>query len=126
MTTSIRLNPAIESRLSHLAKTTGRSKAFYLRELIARGLDDLEDRYRALDVMERVRKGEVKVSSASQVSQRLGFCSDLVPVADAQRSKQSTGILALRGTGKGLWGKSPNASLGVLRDEWSEAREPKL
>ncbi|MDD5296542.1 MAG: ribbon-helix-helix protein, CopG family [Rhodocyclaceae bacterium] len=47
MPTSIRLAPDIEQRLDALAKQTGRSKAYYLRELIERGLGDMEDRYLA-------------------------------------------------------------------------------
>ncbi len=40
MATSIRLTPEIEQRLDTLASKTGRSKAFYLREIIENGLDD--------------------------------------------------------------------------------------
>lgn len=43
MPTSVRLDPAVKARLENLARVTGRSKAFYLRELIEQGLDDLED-----------------------------------------------------------------------------------
>ena len=42
MPTSIRLAPETERRLGVLASRTGRTKAFYLRELIERGLDDME------------------------------------------------------------------------------------
>ena len=42
MATSIRLDPAIEQRLERLAVKTGRSKAYYLRELVTQGLDDLD------------------------------------------------------------------------------------
>jgi RHH-type rel operon transcriptional repressor/antitoxin RelB len=42
MPTSVRLYPAVEARLESLSRVTGRSKAFYLRELINQGLDDLE------------------------------------------------------------------------------------
>jgi RHH-type rel operon transcriptional repressor/antitoxin RelB len=73
MTTSIRLDPAIESRLGQLASTTGRTKAFYLRELIMNGIDDLEDYYRATVVMERVRSGKEAVYSSAQVRQHLGL-----------------------------------------------------
>ena len=45
MATSIRLAPEIEQRLDFLASQTGRTKAFYLRELIERGLEDMEDYY---------------------------------------------------------------------------------
>ena len=43
MAASIRLDPAVERRLDRLAAQTGRSKAYYLRELISNGLEDLED-----------------------------------------------------------------------------------
>ena len=73
MATSIRLNPVIEQRLDHLASQTGRTKAYYLRELVTNGLDDLEDYYLAAVTMERVRKGEEKVYSAEQVRDDLGL-----------------------------------------------------
>lgn len=73
MATSIRLDPLIEQRLDQLAAKTGRTKAYYLRELIANGLDDLEDYYLATATMERVRKGEEKVNSAAQVKKELGL-----------------------------------------------------
>ena len=58
MATSIRLSPEIEHRLAVLASQTGRTKAFYLRELIQRGLEDLEDYYLGLDALEKVRGGK--------------------------------------------------------------------
>ena len=71
MATSIRLDPAIEQRLDYLAAQTGRTKAYYLRELVTNGLDDLEDYYLAAATMERVRKGEEKVYSAAQLRKDL-------------------------------------------------------
>ena len=73
MATSIRLDPAVEQRLDHLAAQTGRTKAYYLRELISNGLEDLEDYYLAAATMERVRKGEEKVYPAEQVRKDLGL-----------------------------------------------------
>ena len=73
MATSIRLDPAVEQRLQHLAAQTGRTKAYYLRKLVTSGLDDLEDDYLAAATMERVRKGEEKVYSAEQVRKDLGL-----------------------------------------------------
>lgn len=71
MTTSIRLDPAIEKRLMHLATQTGRSKTYYLRELVMKGLDDLEDFYLADATMERVRKGDEKTFTSAQVRSEL-------------------------------------------------------
>lgn len=73
MATSIRIAPEMERRLDFLAAQTGRTKAFYLRELIERGLEDLEDYYLAADVLERVRKGEEEVFSAADVRKSLGL-----------------------------------------------------
>lgn len=73
MPTSIRLPPELEQRLNRLAAITGRSKAFYLREMIEQGLDDLEDYYLASEVMERVRKGQESLYSALDVRKDLGL-----------------------------------------------------
>jgi RHH-type transcriptional regulator, rel operon repressor / antitoxin RelB len=73
MATSIRLDAATERRLEQLAARTGRTKAYYLRELVSNGLDDLEDYYLAAASMERVRKGEEKVYSAERVRTDLGL-----------------------------------------------------
>ncbi len=73
MPTSIRLDPAIEQRLDHLATATGRTKAYYLRELVAKGLDDLEDYYLADATMARVRAGTERVFTLDEVEQDLGL-----------------------------------------------------
>ncbi|MBS3951680.1 DUF6290 family protein [Methylicorpusculum oleiharenae] len=73
MATSIRLSAEIEKRLDYLAGQTGRTKAFYLREIIEKGLDDMEDYYLATDVLERVRKGEERVYSLDEVENALGL-----------------------------------------------------
>lgn len=73
MATSIRLAPETERRLDFLASRTGRTKAFYLREIIERGLDDMEDYYLAAEVLERVRQGREKVHSAAAVRRDLGL-----------------------------------------------------
>ena len=71
MATSIRLETEMEKRLDFLANQTGRTKAFYLRELIARGLEDLEDYYLAADVLERVRKDEEEILSSAELRRSL-------------------------------------------------------
>jgi len=73
MPTSIRLAPETEQRLNFLASQTGRTKAFYLREVIERGLEDMEDYYLAADVLERLRQGKEKVCSSGDVRNALGL-----------------------------------------------------
>lgn len=73
MPTSIRLAAETEERLDFLAAQTGRTKAFYLREVIERGIGEIEDYYLAADVLERLRKGKEKVYSTAQVRKNLGL-----------------------------------------------------
>ena len=73
MATSVQLDPQTERRLDQLAAQTGRTKADYLREIIELGLEDLEDYYRASDVLARVRQGEEQVHSAADVRKDLGL-----------------------------------------------------
>lgn len=73
MATSIRLKPEIEARLDMLAAKTGRTKAYYLREIIESGIEELEDYYLAADVLERIRKGQERVHSAAEVRRDLGL-----------------------------------------------------
>ena len=44
---AVRIPPEIESRLDALAKKTGRTKTFYVREAVCEYLADLEDYYLA-------------------------------------------------------------------------------
>ena len=67
MPTTIRLKPEVESRLDLLAQETGRSKAFYLRQLIEDNLSDLEDIYLAENRLENLRAGKSSTLSADEV-----------------------------------------------------------
>jgi RHH-type rel operon transcriptional repressor/antitoxin RelB len=73
MATSVRLTQEIEQRLDFLASHTGRTKAYYLREIIEQGIEDMEDYYLAADVVERVRKGQEQVHSDADVRKSLGL-----------------------------------------------------
>lgn len=73
MATSIRLEDEIEQRLERLSAETGRTKAFYLRELITRGLEDLEDYYLGVEVLERLRKDEEHTLDIDEVEKDLGL-----------------------------------------------------
>ena len=73
MATSVRLAPEIEHRLDVLAERTGRTKAYYLRMIIEKGLEDMEDYYLAAATMERVRSGEEQVFTFEEVERELGL-----------------------------------------------------
>jgi RHH-type rel operon transcriptional repressor/antitoxin RelB len=73
MTISIQLDADTERRLQALAARTGKTAAFHLQELIAQGMDDLEDLYMAASVMERVKAGKEPIHSSEQVRKNLGL-----------------------------------------------------
>lgn len=70
---AIRLPEEIESRLETLAKRTGRTKTFYVRQAIEQHLEDLEDLYLAERVSKRIRAGKEQTSSLEEVEARLGL-----------------------------------------------------
>ena len=70
---SLRLPKDIEERLDGLAKRTGRTKTFYVRQAIMTHLEDLEDAFQADEIMKRVRTGEESVLSAQEMRKSLGL-----------------------------------------------------
>lgn len=73
MATSIRLAPEIERRLDYLASQSGRTKAYYLREIIEHGIEEMEDYYLAADVVERVHKDQKQVHSSADIMKGPGL-----------------------------------------------------
>jgi RHH-type rel operon transcriptional repressor/antitoxin RelB len=70
---AIRLPQAMEKRLERLARRTGRTKTFYVREAILQHLEDLEDLYLAENTLERVRAGEERTVPLKDVLKRHGL-----------------------------------------------------
>ena len=73
MTTSIQLSPETEKRLNFLAAQTGCSKSSFLREIIDRGLDDIEDYYLSVEVLKHIRSGKECVYTSAEVRRDLGL-----------------------------------------------------
>ena len=70
---AIRLPESIEKRLEKLARRTGRTKTYYVREAILQHLDDLEDMYLAEHVLDRIRDGEENTVALEDVMKRHGL-----------------------------------------------------
>ena len=67
---AIRLPAEVEKRLEKLAKKTGRTKSFYVRQAIMEYLEDLEDFYLA---EERIKSfGEAKSIPIEEIMKRYG------------------------------------------------------
>lgn len=73
MPTSIRLPKDIERRLEAMAEKTGRTKAFFIGEMVVRHIDEMEDYYLAAGVVERLFKGQGRTFTAQEVRQYLGL-----------------------------------------------------
>ncbi len=69
---AIRLPVPIEERLEKLAKRTGRTKTFYVREAILAHLDELEDIYLAERSLARIRRGEEQTIPLQDALRRHG------------------------------------------------------
>jgi RHH-type transcriptional regulator, rel operon repressor / antitoxin RelB len=67
---AIRLPEGIEARLDVLAKETGRTKTFYVREAIIEHLDDLEDIYLAEKRLADIQAGRSKSIPLKDVMKR--------------------------------------------------------
>ncbi|HET7841981.1 MAG TPA: DUF6290 family protein [Terriglobia bacterium] len=70
---AIRLPQSVEKRLEKLARRTGRTKTFYVREAILEHLEDLEDTYMAERALERIRRGEERTIPLEDVVKRHGM-----------------------------------------------------
>jgi RHH-type rel operon transcriptional repressor/antitoxin RelB len=70
---AVRLPVEVESRLDSLAKATGRTKTFYVREAILEHLDDIEDLYLAESRLIEIRAGRSRTYTMEEVEQRLGL-----------------------------------------------------
>jgi RHH-type transcriptional regulator, rel operon repressor / antitoxin RelB len=70
---AVRLPQAIEKRLEKLARRTGRTKTFYVREAILAHLEDMEDLYLAEGSLERIRNGEEQTLPLEKVMKRYGL-----------------------------------------------------
>jgi len=69
---AIRLPESIEKRLEKLARRTGRTKTYYVREAILEHLEEIEDLYLAEGALERIRSGEERTIPLKQVMKRHG------------------------------------------------------
>jgi len=71
VTSAIPLTDEAEQRIDFLVSQTGLSKAYYLREMVERGLEDLEDYYLAAEVLQRVQSGAERVYSMNEARRNL-------------------------------------------------------
>ncbi len=69
---TIRLPQSVEKRLERLARRTGRSKSYCVREAILQHIAALEDIYLAERALERIRNGKDRTIPLEKVMKRFG------------------------------------------------------
>ena len=70
---AIRLPPEIEARLAALAKSTGRTKSYYVREALLEHLGDMEDLYLAETRLRKTRAGRTRTVPLAKIMKRHGM-----------------------------------------------------
>ena len=70
---SIRLDDDLAARLERLARATGRSKSFYVKQAIENHIEELEDFYAAQQVAKRVAEGRERLIPLEQIESELGL-----------------------------------------------------
>ena len=70
---NFRADNELNARLERLAKLTGRTKTFYVREAVTAHLDDIEDAYLADQVIHRIEVGQESVQSLEELERELGL-----------------------------------------------------
>jgi prevent-host-death family protein len=72
-----------------------------------------EARAKLPELLERAHRGLPTV-----ITKRGEPYAVLVPVTDARANRRGSALMALRGSGPGLWGPDASRYLDELREEW--------
>jgi RHH-type rel operon transcriptional repressor/antitoxin RelB len=70
---SIRLDDDLAARLERLARVTGRSKSFYVKQAIEDHIEDLEDLYIAQKVLDRIADGRERLIPLEDLERKPGM-----------------------------------------------------
>ena len=63
--TAVRIPDEMHERLQKLAKKTGRTATFYIREAIETHIEDLEDAYLAEKALQKLSKGKDQIINSN-------------------------------------------------------------
>jgi RHH-type rel operon transcriptional repressor/antitoxin RelB len=70
---AVRMPIEIEERLTRLAKLTGRTKTFYVREALEEHLDNIEEVYLAEKTLEEIRMGKQGTTNLDSLIEEYGL-----------------------------------------------------
>jgi len=66
---TIRLPKSVEERLNTLSSETEHTKSFFVKEVLIRYLEELEDVYLSSQVLERIRENKEKVYLSDELEE---------------------------------------------------------
>lgn len=72
-TATFRLSPDLKARVDNLARKTNRSSSYFYNQLVADHIDELEDIYDCLAIIENVKKGKEKTVPLEKVMADYGL-----------------------------------------------------
>lgn len=67
---NVRFNHEIQNRLTFLAKETGRTISYYIREAVESKIEDLEDIYLAEKALEDIKAGRSSVITWNDIKRK--------------------------------------------------------
>lgn len=70
---TFRLSPDLKVRVDNLARKTNRSSSYFYNQLVADHIDELEDIYDCLAIIENVKKGKEKTVPLEKVMADYGL-----------------------------------------------------
>lgn len=72
-TATFRLSPDLKARVDNLARKTNRSSSYFYNQLVTDHIDELEDIYDCLAIIENVKKGKEKTVPLEKVMADYGL-----------------------------------------------------
>ena len=70
---SVNLDPNLEKRLNDLALKTNQTKDSIIEQALYENLDDLADYYLALEISERIKRGEERTYTLEEIEKELNL-----------------------------------------------------
>ncbi len=73
---NVRVGSELEDRLNNLAKETGRTKTYYVKEALEKYINDAEDIYLAESRLEDIAMGKSEIYTLQQAKEQLDESSN--------------------------------------------------
>ena len=125
---SLRLPTDVDERLSRLAAATGRSKSYYLRELVTGGIDDLEYAYGIAARAEAIRDGSRETRPLDELMSEMGVSREALDgLADAEhRATRAEAQAAIRGRAVAIYQRRAQEAEAERDWNWRSSRHSKI